>query len=88
MLELLSRLYLIIDPIKDLKGNELNSNKEYMDKIESYITIRKLMHEKLNLRGCSTISTMSNFYKTTDNSSTLSIAFLCPTHARVMLRQP
>ncbi|SEP90362.1 hypothetical protein [Nitrosomonas ureae] len=77
---------LIINPTKEMPENVLNVNKEYKERIDRYIEIRKGMHRGLNVKGCSVISTISNLTES-DHTHQLTIAFLCPTHARVMVRQ-
>lgn len=78
---------LVINPTKEMPENALNLNKDYKERIDRYIEIRKGMHRNLNVKGCSAISTISDPNESEDHIHQLTIAFLCPTHARVMVRQ-
>jgi hypothetical protein len=70
-----------IIPTKET-GNKFEENQEYKNKIAAYDAARKDMHwtELSSKNGCTVITTTNQ----DKDKPTVTIAFLCPKHARIM----
>ncbi|MDP1549051.1 MAG: hypothetical protein Q8L97_02660 [Nitrosomonas sp.] len=80
--------HLIINPTTGIEQEEF---KKYEQAVDEYINIRKDMHndELSNKTGNSEggCNTLTAIFDNRDKSRTLTIAFLCPKHSRIMIRK-